>query len=297
MRIITKDDIMVLIQLLLNGIIAGGIYALIAIGFNMSYGLLRFLNIAHGALFMLGAYFAYLFFSMGMFIVIAGLIATIIVGFIGLGIDRFIYRQLRKNKASALILMLASFAILVLLENLVLAVFGADVKTIRTGPVQQGLEFFGAYITPIQIMIIVVSILTMVSVFLFLRRTKLGKAMRATADNKDVAQVIGIDTDKIIIYVAFIAAILAALAGVLVGIEQNLEPTMGFFAVINGLIAAVVGGAGSVRGAVAGGFLLGIAENIGVWFVPSGFKLAIAFTILIVFLIFRPKGIFGDRFD
>lgn len=286
---------MVLSQLLVNGIIAGGIFSLIAIGFNMTYGLLRFLNIAHGALYTLGAYFVFLLIGLGFNIYLGAVIGIIIVGFIGLGIDRGIYKYFRKNKASSLILLIASFAVYILIENLVLAGAGADVKTIRTGPVQQGMEFFGAYITPIQVLIIVVSLITMASLFAFLRYTRIGKAMRATSDNKEVAQVIGINVEKIIIYVAFIASALAALAGVLIGIEQNLEPTMGFFAIINGLIAALVGGAGSIRGAVAGGFLLGIAENIGVWFVPSGYKLAIAFAILIVFLIFRPKGIFGDN--
>jgi branched-chain amino acid transport system permease protein len=286
---------MVLEQLILNGVIAGGIYALIAIGFSMTYGLLRFLNLAHGSLYVIGAYLAYVFFSMGMHIVGAFIFAVMGGAIIGVAMNYSAYKPLRSKKSSSLILLLASLGIFIFVENLMIALFGAEVKTIRTGPITQGMDFFGAIITQTQVIIIVVALITLLLVELFLQKTKTGKAMRATADNKDVAQVIGIDVERITTYTFAFASALAASAGVLIAIEQNLEPTMGLNAVIKGFTAGVVGGLGSVRGAVAGAFLLGLVENIGIWFLPSGYKDAIAFVVLIIFLLFRPQGLFGRK--
>ncbi len=283
------------LQLIFNGIIAGGIYALIAIGFSMTYGLLRFINIAHGALYVIGAYIAYVFFTAGLHIIGAFILAVLGGALIGVAMNKSVYKPLRNKKSSSLILLLGSLGIFILVENIIIAVFGAEVKTLRLGPVTQGFEIFGALVTQTQVIILAVSLATLLVVELFLKKTKTGKAMRASADNKEVAQVIGIDTERITTYSFAFASALAASAGVLVAIEQNLEPTAGLTALIKGFTASVVGGLGSVRGAVAGAFLLGFAENIGVWFLPSGYKDAIAFVVLVVFLLFRPHGIFGRK--
>ena len=288
---------MVVEQLILNGIIAGGIYALIAIGFSMTYGLLRFLNLAHGSLYVIGAYLAFFFFAMGVPIIGAFILAVLGGALCGIAMNYSIFKPLRSRKSTSLIMLLASIGIFIFVENLIIALFGAEVKTIRTGPITQGMDFFGAIITQTQVMIIAVAIVTLVLLDIFLKRTKMGKAMRATADNKDVAQVIGINVEKITVYVFALASALAASAGVLVAIEQNLEPTMGLAAIIAGFTAAVVGGLGNVRGAVAGAFLLGLVENIGIWFLPSGYKAAIAFVVLVVFLLFRPQGLFGRKME
>ena len=286
---------MVLEQLILNGIIAGGIYALIAIGFSMTYGLVRFINIAHGSLYVIGAYAAFVFFSLGTGIVAAFVLAILVTAIIGVLMDKAVYKPLRIRKSSSLMLLLASIGIFILVENLIIALFGAEVKTIRTGPITQGFDLFGAIITQTQVVIIVISIVTLILVELFLLKTKTGKAMRATADNKDVAHVVGIDTERITAYMFALGAALAGSAGVLIAVEQNLEPTMGLIAIIKGFTAGVVGGLGSVRGAVAGAFLLGLIENIGIWFLPSGYKDAIAFVVLVIFLLFRPHGLFGRK--
>lgn len=286
---------MVLEQLILNGIIAGGIYALIAIGFSMTYGLLRFLNIAHGSLYVIGAYLAFLFFSISSNIYLSFILAVLGAALIGILMNYSVFKPLRARKSSSLILLLASLGIFIFVENFIIGAFGAEVKTIRTGPITRGIDVFGAIITQTQIVIIVVSLITLFLVELFLIKTRTGKAMRATADNKDVAQVIGIDVERITTYTFALGSALAASAGVLIAIEQNLEPTMGLNAIIKGFTAGVVGGLGSVRGAVAGAFLLGLVENIGIWFLPSGYKDAIAFVVLVVFLLFRPQGLFGRK--
>ena len=286
---------MVLEQLIANGIIAGGIYALIAIGFSMTYGLLRFINIAHGSLYVIGAYLAFLFFSLGLPIIAAFILAVLGGALCGVAMNLSVYKPLRSRKSNSLIMLLASLGIFIFVENLIIALFGAEVKTIRTGPITQGFDVLGAIITQTQFTIIGVAIVTLVLVELFLTRTKTGKAMRATADNKDVAQVIGINVERITLYIFALASALAASAGVLIAIEQNLEPTMGLAAIIAGFTAAVVGGLGNIRGAVAGAFLLGLVENIGIWFLPSGYKSAIAFVVLVAFLLFRPQGLFGRK--
>ena len=286
---------MVLEQLILNGIIAGGIYALIAIGFSMTYGLLRFLNLAHGSLYVVGAYLAYLFFSLGMPIVAAFILAVIGGAIVGVAMNYSVYKPLRRRKSNSLIMLLASLGIFIFVENLIIALFGAEVKTIRTGPIIQGMDFFGAIITQTQVIIILVAFVTLLIVEVFLQKTKAGKAMRATADNKSVAQVIGINVERITTYTFALASALAASAGVLIAIEQNLEPTMGLNVIIKGFTASVVGGLGNVRGAVAGAFLLGLVENIGIWFLPSGYKDAIAFVVLVAFLLFRSQGLFGRK--
>ncbi|MBI4174261.1 MAG: branched-chain amino acid ABC transporter permease, partial [Candidatus Aenigmarchaeota archaeon] len=186
---------MVLEQLILNGIIAGGIYSLIAIGFSMTYGLLRFLNLAHGSLYVIGAYLAFFFFSMGIPIIGAFILAVLGGALCGIAMNYSIFKPLRSRKSSSLILLLASIGIFIFVENLIIALFGAEVKTIRTGPVTQGMDFFGAIITQTQVMIIAVAIVTLILLDIFLKRTKIGKAMRATADNKDVAQVVGINVE------------------------------------------------------------------------------------------------------
>jgi len=285
----------VLEQLILNGIIAGGIYALIAIGFSMTYGLLRFLNLAHGSLYVVGAYLAYLFFSLGMPIVAAFILAVIGGAIVGVAMNYSVYKPLRRRKSNSLIMLLASLGIFIFVENLIIALFGAEVKTIRTGPIIQGMDFFGAIITQTQVIIILVAFVTLLIVEVFLQKTKAGKAMRATADNKSVAQVIGINVERITTYTFALASALAASAGVLIAIEQNLEPTMGLNVIIKGFTASVVGGLGNVRGAVAGAFLLGLVENIGIWFLPSGYKDAIAFVVLVAFLLFRSQGLFGRK--
>jgi len=153
----------------------------------------------------------------------------------------------------------------------------------------------GAIITPLQIFIIITSFILLTLLFLFMKKTKIGKAMRAVADNKDVAAIVGISSEKIYKWSFIIGSAIAGIAGVLVSLEQNLEPTMGTGLIIKGFTAAIIGGIGNVPGAILGAFLLGLTENFGIWFLPSGYKDAIAFLLLFLFLLFRPNGILGIK--
>jgi branched-subunit amino acid ABC-type transport system permease component len=207
----------------------------------------------------------------------------------------FIYKKFRERKASNNILLIASFGLLILIESLILILFGADVKTINYIEVAKGIEIFGAIITPLQIFIVVSSIIIFIGLFFFMKKTKLGKAMRAVSNNKDVAEIVGINSETIHSWSFIIGSLIAGIAGILIGLEQNLEPTMGTSLIIKGFTAAIIGGIGNVYGAILGALLLGLAENFGIWYLPSGYKDAIAFVILFIFLLFKPKGLFGTK--
>ena len=165
----------------------------------------------------------------------------------------------------------------------------------RTGPIKEGHHFLGAVITDIQILILVVSCLLSVALFWFIKYTKLGKAMRAVSDDSVAASVVGISPERTIMTSFAIGSALAGAAGILISLETNIEPTMGFSAILKGIIASVVGGIGSIPGALFGGFFIGIAENLGIWKISAGWKDCISFLILIIFLLVRPRGIFGIK--
>ena len=283
-------------QLLLNGIIAGSIYALIAIGFTVIYRTVKFFHFAHGVVYTAGAYFAYtLVISLHLNFVLSFFLAIILAGLLGITIDRFVYHPLRKQNASNLIFLLASFGVFIFLQNLIQLIYGAQILTIRTGPIKEGHHFLGAVITDTQILILAISIILMILLWLFIQKTKLGKAMRAVSDDPIAANIVGINPEKIILASFAIGSALAGAAGILISFETNIEPTMGFSALLKGIIAAIIGGIGSIPGAVLGGFFLGLAENLGIWKISSGWKDCIAFVILIIFLLIRPWGFLGTK--
>lgn len=285
----------VILQLLVNGLIAGAIYALVAAGFSLIYATTRIMHFAHGVVVTLSAYILYFLFNTFKIDFGFSVVLTIVFAFLLGYWMNFVYKQLRKRKASSVIILIASIGLLILFESLILLLFGADVKTIGFIKIAKGLEFLGAIITPLQIVIIGTSIILLILLFFFMKKTKIGKAMRAVADNKDVAEVVGISSEKIYSWSFIIGSAIAGVAAILVSLEQNLEPTMGTNLMIKGFTGAVIGGINSVPGAILGSFLLGLVENLGIWFLPSGYKDAIAFIILFIFLLFRPYGILGIR--
>jgi branched-chain amino acid transport system permease protein len=290
-------------QLILNGLIAGSIYALIALGFTVIYKTVRFFHFAHGVVYTAGAYVAYSVVSHWLsdvggqpgivdwgIVSLAGMAGATIIGVL---IDRLIYLPLRKLKAPNLVFLIASFGAFIFLQNLIQLIYGAQILTLRTGPVKEGHHLFGAVITDIQILILIVSILLLIILWIFVQKAKSGKAMRAVADDPVGASVVGIYPEKIIMVSFAIGSALAGAAGILISLETNIEPTMGFSAILKGIIASIIGGIGSIPGAMLGGFFLGIAENLGIWKIQAGWKDTIAFLILIIFLLLRPGGIAG----
>jgi len=283
-------------QLILNGIIAGSIYALIALSFTIIYRTVKFFHFAHGVVYTAGAYCAYALITFWDFHIIpAFVISMAFTCLLGMVIDKTTYLPLRKKKSPPLVLLIASFGIFIFLQNLIALLFGNQILTIRTGPIKEGYSILGAVITQNQIIILIVSIVLMFLLWFFIIKTKLGKAMRAVSDDSIAASVVGINPNKTILKTFALGSALAGAAGILISLETNIEPTMGFSAILKGIIASIIGGIGNIPGALLGGFFLGIVENLGIWHIPAGWKDTIAFAVLILFLLFKPGGILGIK--
>jgi branched-chain amino acid transport system permease protein len=283
-------------QFILNGIIAGSVYTLVAVGFAVIYRTVRFFHFAHGVVFTAGAYFTYLFKAwLGWPVIIAVPMAIGLCAGLGVLIEVSVYRPLRHKDASALILLLASLGVYIVLQNIISMFFGDDTKTIRSGIVKEGINLLGARITPVQITIIIVSLLLVISCFLFLKYTKTGRSMRAVANNLELAQMTGINSDRMIIWAVALGSVLAGIAGILVALDVDMTPTMGMNALLMGVAAVIIGGVDSLPGVALGALLLGMAQNLGVWKISSQWQDAIAFFILLMFLLFRPQGFLGKR--
>ena len=283
-------------QLLVNGIVAGSVYALIALGFSVIYQTVRFFHFAHGAVYTFGAYFAYFYVAqLSIMWPVAFPLACLSTVLLGVMLEILIYKPMRIRKATELTFLIASLGLYIVLQNLISMIWGDDRKSIRTGVVEQGYEILGARITGIQISIILASIVLITTFSILLWKTKFGKTLRALANNKELAMLCGVNTNHYIIYAHALGALLAAAASIMISLDTDMGPTMGFNALIMGVIAVIVGGIGSIAGAGLGGLLLGLVQNLGVWKLPSQWQATIAFAVLILFLLLRPYGILGRR--
>ena len=281
-------------QFLVNGLIAGSTYALIAISFALIYFPTRFFHFAHGAVFAWGAYFGYISVVMlKMPLWVALPLAVGMTAMLGAGLEVGIYRPLRRRRATGLVLLLASLGLYVVLQNLISLLFGDETKSLRAGEIVEGIALFGARITPIQLWIIFASFASFASVWAILKFTKFGKSLRAVASDPELALVHGVDSDRVILGAFTLGSGLAGLAAILVALDVDMTPTMGLNALMMGVVAMIVGGVGSVHGILIGGLLLGLAQHLGVWKIGSEWQDAIAFAILLMFVLFRPHGIMG----
>ncbi len=285
-----------LLSLFLNGIIAGSIYSLIGLGFSLVYQTTRFFHFAHGAIYTFGAYFAYLFFTqLGFDRLIAFPLACVATMCVGVMCEVLVYKPMRKRNATDLTLLIASLGLYTLLQNIISMVWGDDTKTMRTGEVVEGHELLGARITDIQIAIIIVSLVLITLIAQILAKTKFGKTLRALANDPELAQLSGVNSDRYIMYAFAIGSFFAAVASIMISFDTDMTPTMGFNALVMGVIAVIVGGINSLPGAALGGLFIGLAQNLGVYWLPSKWQDTIAFVILILFLLFKPYGILGKK--
>jgi branched-chain amino acid transport system permease protein len=285
---------MIFLQLLINSLIIGSIYALVACGFSLIFSTNRFIHFAHGASVAASAYVAYwLTVELGTPFIIGAAITVLFAAGLGTAMYLWLYAPLQKKRSSNVILLIASVAMLILVQNLLLLLFGADVKAFTQFDLPQRITMLGATITTLQVIIIAMAVVLLLLLYLFMKMTALGRQMRAVADNRDLAGIMGIDTRRIAVYSFLIGSALAGIAGILIGMEQNIEPGMGTSLMVKGFTGAIIGGVTSVPASILGSFLLGIVENFGIWYLPSGYKDAIAFGLLFIFLIFRPQGLFG----
>lgn len=278
----------------MNSIIAGAIYAVVALGFNLIYSTVKFFDIGYGSLTAVGGYTVFLLYKkLGFDLTLSVVAAMLVAGLVGVLIYRFVYAPLRKRKATQMVMLVASLGAFIIIQAVVAMLFTSQFQTLsKSVGTQRIFEIGGGVITQTQVVILGLGILVMLVLALFVKWTRFGKAIQAIADDEEVAKIVGINTDRIVMWVFFIGSAIAGLAGTLVGFDTGIEPTMGLSLLLKGVIAAIVGGIGNIYGGVAGAFLLGFAENFGIWKISGEWKDAIAFVVLIVFLLFRPQGIF-----
>lgn len=283
----------VLPQLVANSLIAAGTYALIAMGFSLIYGTTKFFNLAHGVMAAVGGYVVFWLTNQfaGMPLLCAAALGVLGAALIGLLLDRVVYRPLRARKASTMVLLVASLGAFTVIQAVLAMLFTSQFQTLATAVSETVYQIAGASITETQVIILGSAVVVLVLLMLLLKLSVFGKAVRAVSDDEEVAKIAGINTEKIIAWTFFLGSGIAGLAGVLIGFDTGIQPTMGLDLLIKGVIAAIVGGVGSVSGALLGAVLLGFVENFGIWKISGEWKDAIAFALLIVFLIFRPKGI------
>lgn len=284
-------------QLIANSIIAGSVYALVAMSFSLVYGTTRFFNLAHGVVAAIGGYTVLLLAkTLGVNLWLAIATGIIAVALVGWALEILIYRPLRRRKASGTVLLVASLGAFTVLQALLAIIFTSQYQTISDLLAGSGIVHLGsAVMTNVQVATLASAILVLGIFWLMLTKTKFGRAVRAVSDDEEVAKIVGINTDRIIGYVFLIGSAVAGLSGILVGFDTGLQPTMGLGLLLKGIIAAIVGGMGNVYGAFLGAYLLGFVENFGIWQISGEWKDTIAFLILILFLLFRPQGILGKK--
>ena len=292
------------LQQLSNGLAVGGIYALIALGYTMVYGVLRLINFAHGDLFTLGAYLGFtLLLSAGLSGVLAGFtlvlaLVVLVMGFIaivGYLLERVAYRPLRQSNRLAAVV--SALGASIFFQNAMMLVYGARAQVFPSGLLPQlSVILFGVAIPLVRLLLFGASLLLMCLLYWFIHKTRTGAAIRAVAIDQDAAKLMGIDVNYIISLVFLIGPALGGAAGVMVGLYYGqISYDMGVSYGLKAFIAAILGGIGNIPGAMIGGILLGVIEALGAAYISIAWKDAIAFMVLIAILIFRPTGLLGER--
>ncbi len=281
------------LQIVIYGIVLGSIIALGAIGVSLIFGILRFAHFAHGDLMTLGAYFALagvagmslpMFAAFGLALGATALVAV--------GIDRALYSRLQQ--VSPIILLISSVGVALMLRSLIQMIWGPDNEIYQSG-ISMPWTFAGLRIQPTQVMIVGGAAGLMLLLHLFLQHTRFGKAMRAMSDNPDLARLSGINTQRVVILTWIIAGVLAAAAGIFLGMDTRLHPIMGWKLLLPVFAAAIFGGIGKPYGAVAGALVIGLAQEMSTLILPAAYKPAVAFALMVIILVWRPTGIFGGK--
>jgi branched-chain amino acid transport system permease protein len=302
----------IFIQQLINGLVLGSIYALVALGYTMVYGILELINFAHGEVTMIGAMVALAVIGAiagstldlpGLMVVLAGVLVAIPACMaLGFTIEKVAYRPLRR--APRLAPLITAIGVSIILQNTAMLIWGRQYVSFPPLIPQNSYQIFGAHITDLQIFIILLSMSIMAGLWLLVQRSALGRAMRATAQSKEVAALMGVNVDRVISATFLIGSALAAIAGVMVSAYYGLAHYyMGFMLGLKAFSAAVLGGIGNIAGAMLGGLLLGVIEALGAGyigdltggFLGSHYQDVFAFFVLIMVLVFRPSGLLGER--
>jgi len=296
------------VQELVNGLTLGSVYALIALGYSMVYGILKLLNFAHGEVYMIGAFIGYGVLtaaggaqnpSLPVWLLLICMFTAAMLGsgLLGVLIERFAYRPLRN--APRIAPLISALGVSFFLQNTALLLFSADFRSYDSVRLANGALFLRGVregplrISLLGILVIVITAGLMVALTLFVARTRIGKAMRATSFDREAAAMMGIDIDRVIVFTFVLGSALAGAAGVMYALRVPTTASIGFLAGLKGFTAAVIGGIGSIPGAMAGGLILGLAEAYTQGYISTKWSDLVVFSILIVFMLFRPQGLLG----
>lgn len=281
------------LQYFINGMSQGSLYALVALGYTMVYGIIRLVNFAHGEFLMIGAMCGYYVLKANLPMPVAIVAAMMSAGVLAMIVERLVYRPIRKSgRVPALITAIGTSLFFEYSGQLV---FGADPKTIPPFITEKIYNFGEVNVSNIQLSIFFITMFVLLFLWWLTHYTKVGKAMRATSYNLQAAELMGINTNRIISFTFFLGAALAGLGGMLMGYTMSIEPLMGLNLGIKAFVAAVVGGIGVIPGAALGGFIIGIAENMVAGLYKSSFRDGVSFFILILILLLKPSGILGKN--
>lgn len=282
-----------MIQGLVNGVYAGSQYALVAVGLTLIHSVARFLNFAHGAIYAIGAYVVFCLAQAGVPIVRAAVLGILVAAAAGAVSEWGIFRRLRDTGARPLVVLLASLGVFVGVQSILAVVFGESVKMIRSGPVVVGESILGARLTRIQMVGVLGSTLLCGITYAILRFSEFGKQARAVASDLELAKSVGINTNGVTLLTMIIASILAGFAGIVGAYDVDLRPTMGFYPLLMGVVAMLVGGVGHPMGAIGAALFVALIQQTATAYLPTQWQDAIVFVILILFLLLRPQGFLG----
>lgn len=284
----------ILPQLVVNSLIAGSIYAILTLGFNLTYASAKFIDMGFGVMTAIGGYAVFYFSKTLGFPLYLGIPAGIILsGLVSFLAYAFIYKPLRARKSSSAVLLIASLGVLTALQAVIAILFTSQFQTLSgllSG--NRVFELFGGAFTAVQLSIFCVGAVLLAALAFFLKKTFFGKAVVAISDDEEVSKIVGINTDRIMSRLFFLSGAIGGLAGILIGFDTGIEPIMGLPWLLAAVVAAIIGGIGNIYGGIAGAFLLAFAENFGIWKIAGEWKSAIAFAVLLVFLVWKPRGLF-----
>jgi len=285
------------LQLLLNGIVVGSIYAILGISFTTIFAPTKIFHFMHASVYLYAGYFLYQFaMGWGWPLWVSIIAALLLAGILGVLAELLIYAPLRKIGAGMMEMLLSSFGGYVVLRNLILLIWKSDPRNVQIPEfLHSGISLGLLTLTPLDIIAVITSGIVLMGMLIFMRRTKIGKAMRAVENDAMGATITGISTDWVRLISFFIGSVLVALAAIFHVMDKGLEPTIGVNAVLVATVAMIVGGMGSYGGAALAGLMLGVVENIGIWQISSEWKSTISFSVLVLFILFRPRGFFGHR--
>lgn len=282
------------LQQFINGLTVGSVYALVALGYTLAYGILGLINFAHGEVYMMGAFLAFAFITiLKINVVLSFLLSILLCGVLGILIELIAFRSIRHGARSSQLI--SAIGVSVLLQNVAMLTWGSDTKPFPPVSQIRIINLGEVTISTMQIQIMVVSLLLMIGLYLFIYKTRLGIAMRATSQDAPTSSLMGINVNRIISLTFSVGAMLGATAGILIGLYyNNVAFNMGYSVGLKAFVAAVLGGIGNIPGTMIGGVMLGLAESLGA-LISSRYKDAFSFIILILVLLFKPTGLFGKK--